>query len=142
MTLKRCYSDSARGSKESRGRTTGRGLHHRYEQRTARVMSLLPINPINGRPSLCRILTAFSLFFDTKPYDREALQQASANYGIKWHSLDFRHTEGTAAAAKNVCAVGVFVNDQLDRPCLEKLASEGAEPVALRCAGFNNVDVQ
>lgn len=48
MTLKRCYSDSARGSEESRGGTTGLGLHHRYEQRAARVMSLLLINPING----------------------------------------------------------------------------------------------
>ena len=46
--------------------------------------------------------------FDTKLYDREALQQASANYGIKWHFLDFRHTEDAAAAAKNVCAVGVL----------------------------------
>ncbi|HEX8801625.1 MAG TPA: hypothetical protein VF772_23580 [Terriglobales bacterium] len=78
--------------------------------------------------------------FDTKPYDREALQQASANYGIKWRFLDFRLTEDTVAAAKNVRAVCVFVNDQLDRPCLDVLASEGVEPVALRCAGFNNVD--
>ena len=35
----------------------------------------------------------------------------------------------------------VFVNDQLDRPCLDVLASEGVELVALRCAGFNNVDM-
>ena len=79
--------------------------------------------------------------FDTKPYDREALQQASANNGIKWHFLDFRLTKDTAAAAKNAHAVCVFVNDQLDRPCLEVLARQGVELVALRCAGFNNVDV-
>lgn len=79
--------------------------------------------------------------FDTKPYDREALQQASANDGIDWHFLEFRLTQDTASAAKNARAVCVFVNDQLDRPCLEILASQGVELIALRCAGFNNVDV-
>jgi D-lactate dehydrogenase len=79
--------------------------------------------------------------FDTKPYDREALQQASGNHGIDWHFLEFRLTQDTASAAKNARAVSVFVNDQLDRPCLEMLASQGIELIALRCAGFNNVDV-
>jgi D-lactate dehydrogenase len=80
--------------------------------------------------------------FDTKPYDRLALQQASAaNHGLKWHFLEFRLTEDTASAAKNARAVCVFVNDQLDRPCLEALARQGVELVALRCAGFNNVDI-
>jgi D-lactate dehydrogenase len=79
--------------------------------------------------------------FDTKPYDRQALQQASADHGIEWHFLEFRLTEDSASAAKNVRAVCVFVNDQLNRPCLEVLAGQGVELVALRCAGFNNVDV-
>ena len=79
--------------------------------------------------------------FDAKPYDREALQQASGNHGIDWHFLEFRLTQDTASAAKNARAVSVFVNDQLDRPCLEILASQGVELIALRCAGFNNVDV-
>ena len=80
--------------------------------------------------------------FDTKPYDREALQQASTNHGIEWHFLEFRLTEDTAQTAKNARAVCVFVNDQLDRPCLEVLASQGVELVALRCTGFNNVDLE
>jgi len=79
--------------------------------------------------------------FDTKPYDREALQQASANCAIEWHFLEFRLTKDTAAAAKDARAVCVFVNDQLDRPCLEVLARQDVELVALRCTGFNNVDV-
>jgi D-lactate dehydrogenase len=61
--------------------------------------------------------------FDTKPYDREALEQASANYGINWHFLEFRLTQDTASSAKNARAVCAFVNDQLNRPCLEVLAS-------------------
>ena len=79
--------------------------------------------------------------FDTKPYDREALQQASANQDIEWHFLEFRLTQDTASAAKHARAVCVFVNDQLDRPCLESLAEQGVELIALRSTGFNNVDV-
>src|SRR5215475_13653234 len=79
--------------------------------------------------------------FDTKPYDRQALQQASADHGIEWHFREFRLTEDSASAAKNARAVCVFVNDQLNRSCLEALARQGVELVALRCAGFNNVDI-
>lgn len=79
--------------------------------------------------------------FDTKPYDRHALLQVSASHGIEWDFLDFRLTEDTASAAKNARAVCVFVNDRLDRPCLEVLAKQGVELVALRCTGFNNVDI-
>src|SRR5215510_3761744 len=79
--------------------------------------------------------------FDTKPYDRQALQQAQADHGIEWRFLEFRLTEDSASAAKNARAVCIFVNDQLNRPCLEVLAGQGVELVALRCAGFNNVDV-
>jgi len=79
--------------------------------------------------------------FDTKPYDRDALQRASANHGIEWHFLEFRLTEDSVYAAKHARAVCVFVNDQLNRPCLEALASLGVELVTLRSTGFNNVDV-
>jgi D-lactate dehydrogenase len=79
--------------------------------------------------------------FDTKPYDRETFRQAAAGHGIEWRFLEFRLTEDTAYAAKNSRAVCVFVNDELTQPCLEELASLGIELVALRCAGFNNVDV-
>jgi D-lactate dehydrogenase len=79
--------------------------------------------------------------YDTKPYDRQALQQASAKHGIEWRFLEFRLTEDTAPAAKNARAICAFVNDQLDRPCLEVLARQGVELVALRCTGFNNVDL-
>jgi D-lactate dehydrogenase len=40
-----------------------------------------------------------------------------------------------------VITVCAFVNDRLDRPCLELLIRQGVELVALRCAGFNNVDI-
>jgi D-lactate dehydrogenase len=79
--------------------------------------------------------------FDTKPYDREALERASANANIKWHFLDFRLASETAPLAKSAQAVNVFVNDRLDRLCLEALTAQGVKLVTLRCAGFNNVDL-
>lgn len=80
--------------------------------------------------------------FDTKPYDREALNQASTHSPIEWHFLDFRLTRETALLSRNAQAVCVFVNDQLDRPCLEILARQGVKLVALRSAGFNHVDLE
>lgn len=85
--------------------------------------------------------TIAAAVFDTKPYDRQALQQATADHAVEWHFLEFRLTEESASTAKNVRAVCIFVNDQVNRRCLEVLARQGVELVALRCAGFNNVDV-
>ena len=82
-----------------------------------------------------------TLVFDTKPYDRAPLQQASVGLDIEWHFQEFRLTRDTAPTAKGAQAVCVFVNDQLDRPCLEALAAQGVKLVALRCTGFNNVDL-
>jgi len=79
--------------------------------------------------------------FDTKPYDRESLQRADANRAVDWHFHEARLTRETAPLASDVRAVCVFVNDQIDRPCLEALAAQGVGLVALRCTGFNHVDV-
>lgn len=79
--------------------------------------------------------------FDTKPYDREPLLRASAGAPIEWRFLEFRLSRDTASLARGAQAVCVFVNDQLDRPCLEALAEQGVKLVALRCTGFNNVEV-
>ena len=79
--------------------------------------------------------------FDTKPYDREALQRAAAGLGIEWRFMDCRLSAETAAAAHGTLAVCTFVNDCVDRPCLEELAKLGVKHVALRCAGFNSIDL-
>ena len=79
--------------------------------------------------------------FDTKPYDRAYLEPASTHGAIEWRFLDCRLTKDTAATARGADAVCVFVSDRLDRPCLEALAANGVKLVALRCTGFNNVDV-
>jgi D-lactate dehydrogenase len=79
--------------------------------------------------------------FDTKPYDREYLSQAAGAERVAWRFHEFRLSAETASAAKGAGAVCVFVNDQVDRPCLETLAALGVKLIALRCAGHNNVDV-
>ncbi|WP_133793885.1 NAD(P)-dependent oxidoreductase [Prosthecobacter fusiformis] len=80
-------------------------------------------------------------FFDTKPYDREAVLAAPGSDAVDWIFHDFRLTAETASTASGADAVCVFVNDKLDRPCLEKLAAAGVKLAALRCAGFNQVDL-
>jgi len=79
--------------------------------------------------------------YDTKPYDREYLTQAPGADRIEWRFHEFRLSAGTAPAAQGAQAVCVFVNDQADHACLEVLAALGVKLLALRCAGFNNVDV-
>ena len=79
--------------------------------------------------------------YDTKPYDREHLVQAPGAEHVAWRFHEFRLSAETAAAAKGALAVCVFVNDQADRACLEILAAFGVKLLALRCAGYNNVDV-
>jgi D-lactate dehydrogenase len=82
-----------------------------------------------------------TVVFDTKPYDRGHLQSATPDGAVEWRFRDFRLTRETASTVRGAQAVCVFVNDQLDRPCLEALAAEGVKLVALRCTGFNNVDL-
>jgi D-lactate dehydrogenase len=79
--------------------------------------------------------------FDTKPYDREPLRHASAGLDIEWRFIDCRLSAETAAAAHGAQAVCTFVNDCVDRPCLEALAALGVKHIALRCAGFNSTDL-
>src|SRR6476620_8041523 len=82
-----------------------------------------------------------TVVFDTKPYDREGLQRASAGLDIEWRFMECRLSAETAAAAQGAGAVCTFVNDSVDRPCLEALAKLGVKHIALRCAGFNSVDL-
>jgi D-lactate dehydrogenase len=79
-------------------------------------------------------------FYDTKLYDRQFMVAAATDV-IHWVFHEFRLTAETAATARGADAVCVFVNDRLDRACLEELAGCGIRHVALRCAGFNNVDL-
>jgi D-lactate dehydrogenase len=79
--------------------------------------------------------------FDAKSYDREYFENAVGRGDIAWHYHEFRLSADTASLASGRDAVCVFVNDNVDRDCLSELAKVGVRHVALRCAGFNNVDI-
>jgi len=79
--------------------------------------------------------------FSTKSYDRRFLDAANRTAGHGLTYLEFRLTAETAVQAAGHDAVCVFVNDELPAGVLKRLAASGVRLVALRCAGFNNVDL-
>ena len=80
--------------------------------------------------------------FSTKPYDRQFLNAANADKSHQLHFLDVRLSMESTALARGTQAVCAFVNDQLGAPVLEELSRLGIRLVALRSAGFNNVDLE
>ena len=81
-------------------------------------------------------------FFNTKTYDREFFEQCNTN---DKHDLSFFETalnKHTASLAQGFDAVCVFVNDELEAETIDKLAEQKVKLIALRCAGFNNVDLE
>jgi D-lactate dehydrogenase len=82
--------------------------------------------------------------FNTKPYDREYLTHANMVDGKSAHELVFHEVslnKNTTQLAVNCEAVCCFVNDIIDEAVLKALAGLGVKLVALRCAGFNQVDI-
>ncbi len=79
--------------------------------------------------------------FSTKPYDRTFLEAAAARYQQELTFFEPRLTQETAALAIDFTGVCIFVNDQANAAVLQQLAHQGIRLIALRCAGFNNVDL-
>lgn len=79
--------------------------------------------------------------FSSKPYDRKFFEAARRDDDGKLTFFEPQLTADTVGLAGGQEAVCVFVNDRLDATVLEKLAAGGTKIVALRCAGFNNVDL-
>lgn len=81
-------------------------------------------------------------FFDTKPYDKPSFDKYSAQYGIEVKYFETKLNADTAELAHGFDVVCAFVNDTVDAPVIDKLCELGVKAVALRCAGFNNVDMK
>ncbi len=79
--------------------------------------------------------------FSTKPYDRKFFEQAQQDFDHELTFFEPRLTPLTAPLAKGFDAACLFVNDQADAKTLEILADLDVKTIALRCAGFNNVDL-
>jgi D-lactate dehydrogenase len=80
--------------------------------------------------------------FSAKAYDRRFLEAANQAARHEFTFLEERLNLHTALLADGAPAVCLFVNDVCDGPVLERLASQGCRLVALRAAGFNNVDLK
>ncbi len=92
-----------------------------------------PINPISHVMNIA--------VFSAKSYDREYLGAASAAAGRHIVCFEERLTPQTAAFARGCEVVCAFVNDRLDTEVLGLLGAGGTRLIALRCAGYNNVDL-
>lgn len=81
-------------------------------------------------------------FFDAKPYDVKSFDPCARAAGFQIKYFETKLSEDTAELAKGYDAVCVFVNDTVNAAVIDRLVSFGTRIVALRCAGFNNVDVK
>jgi len=82
------------------------------------------------------------IFYNTKVYDRQFFEPANVRFGHQLRFLEAPLNENTVVMAKGAAAVCIFVNDIANARVLEHLAGEGVHLLALRCAGYNNVDVK
>lgn len=80
-------------------------------------------------------------FFDTKAYDKESFLKYS-NDDINIRFFENKLNRDTVSMAACCDAVCVFVNDNIDKYVIEQLEKFGVGLVALRCAGYNNVDLK
>ncbi len=81
-------------------------------------------------------------FFSTRSYDRQFFNRMNADYGFEITFLEAPLSALTASLAQGFDAVCVFVNDHVDAETIASLSREGVKIIALRCAGFNNVDLK
>lgn len=80
-------------------------------------------------------------FFSTKPYDRRFFDEYNKEFGHEITYFEARLRRETLKLAEGYDAACIFVNDQADASVLIALAAQGTRLIALRCAGFNNVDI-
>lgn len=82
------------------------------------------------------------LFFDTKEYDKNLFEKYNEQYHYDITYLETKLNSETAPLARGYDAICIFVNDVADEKTLKILKDCGVKLVVLRCAGFNNVDIE
>lgn len=80
--------------------------------------------------------------FSTKPYDQEYFDLYADKEELQFTYFDSPLNRDTANLASGFEVICVFVNDHVDRETIDQLASRGVKLIALRCAGYNNVDLE
>ncbi len=81
-------------------------------------------------------------FFDSKPYDRPSFEKFGKENGVTFKYFETKLNEDTAPLCRGFDGVCVFVNDTVNAAVIDKLVEMGVKTVALRCSGFNNVDMK
>ena len=81
-------------------------------------------------------------FFDAKDYDKESFVKANVNDEFDITYYDARLSTDTCKLAEGCDVVCVFVNDDINPEVIDKLQANGVKLIALRCAGYNNVDIE
>ena len=81
-------------------------------------------------------------FFDTKSYDKPSFDLYGKEKGIEFKYYETKLNEDTVELASGFDGVCVFVNDTVNAAVIDRLCELGVKIVALRCAGFNNVDMK
>ncbi|NJM16565.1 MAG: 2-hydroxyacid dehydrogenase [Bacteroidales bacterium] len=81
-------------------------------------------------------------FFDAKNYDKESFNEINKQFGFNIKYFKYHLTEDNAILAKGFDVVVVFVNDIITSNTINKLFDFGIRLIALRCSGFNNVDLE
>ena len=81
-------------------------------------------------------------FFDTHSYDKKSFVEANKAFNYEIDFRDYKLNENTALTAQGYDVVCVFVNDVVNAEVIKTLADCGVKLIALRCAGFNNVDLK
>lgn len=81
-------------------------------------------------------------FYDTKDYDKPSFEYYGGQHDMQFRFLETKLNEDTADLARGCDAVCVFVNDNVNAAVIDRLYELGVKIIALRSAGYNNVDVQ
>ncbi len=81
-------------------------------------------------------------FFDAKPYDKPSFERFGKEAGVEFKYFETKLNEDTVELASGFDGVCVFVNDTVNQAVIDRLCELGVRVVALRCAGFNNVDMK
>ena len=102
------------------------------------------LNEIQPKDKASKVLKI--AFFGTKEYDRLFFSELSKDKGEGTYNVDIEYfnsrlTIESVGLSKGFDGVCIFVNDEAPRPVIEKLAENGIKLILLRCAGFNNVDL-
>ena len=80
--------------------------------------------------------------FSTKKYDQNSFELINQHYNHQLDFYDFRLTAQTVKIVQGYDAICAFVNDDLSRPVLEALAENQVKLIAMRCAGYDKVDIE